>query len=433
MNGAEAAAIGAVSTDTRGEFARNWKMLIACVAGCGFCMAGLATYSIGPFVKPLGEELGWSRTAVQASIVFGQGLSAVGAILAAALIDRFGARALAITGLLGTGFGFVLASFSNTLGFFYLAYSLAALLGAGAGFMTWSRAITGEFNKNRGLALAIALSGTGISGFLLPPLLVWVIEGYGWRVGYLVLAAIPTLIALPIAFVLFRPREAAVRAAGRAKAAAAATRGSMRDIFGSYRYWVLLFSIICLYLGICGIIPNLIPSLTDDGLSPEEAAIAQSAFAGALVCGRLAVGWLVDRFWAPAIGAIFLTPPAIGCLILMSEPTLGGAILAAALVGIAGGAELDLLALLSSRYFGVHNFSRAYAWLYAAVAIVGGVGPMAFAYLYDITGSYDTSFLISACLFAIGGPILLVLGRYPEFPDEKEGALAPEHEPAPQH
>lgn len=400
-----------------GEFARNWKMLIACIAGCGFCMAGVATYSIGPFVKPLGEELGWSRTAVQASIVFGQGLSAVGAIFAAVMIERFGARRVAISGLIGTGVGFVLASLSTTLPFFYLAYSLAALLGAGAGFITWTRAITGEFNKNRGLALAIALSGTGISGFVLPPLLVWVIEDYGWRAGYLVLAAIPTLIALPLALLLFRPREAAVRAAGKVKAAAA-PEGSMGLIFRSYRYWILLFSIICLYLGICGIIPNLIPSLTDDGHAPEAAALAQSAFAVALVAGRLAVGWLVDRFWAPAVGAVFLTPPAIGCLILMSEPTLGGAILAAALVGIAGGAELDLLALLASRYFGVRNFARSYAWLYAAVAIVGGLGPMAFAWLYDLTGSYDTSFMISAVLFAIGGPILLTLGRYPEFPEE---------------
>ena len=316
----------------------------------------------------------------------------------------------------GTAFGFILASMSTTLAFFYLSYSLAALLGAGAGFITWTRAITGEFNKNRGLALAIALSGTGISGFALPPLLVWVIENYGWQAGYLTLAAIPLFVALPLAFLLFRPRDTAP--ATRAGAPDSVPAGSMRDVFGSYRYWLLLISIICLYLGICGIIPNLIPSLTDDGHAPENAALAQSAFAVALVAGRLAVGWLVDRFWAPAIGAIFLTPPAIGCLILMSDPSLGGAILAAALVGMAGGAELDLLALLSSRYFGVRNFARSYAWLYAAVAIVGGVGPMAFAYLYDLTGSYDTSFLISAALFAIGGPILLLLGRYPGFPEE---------------
>lgn len=420
---AEFGSLAPPRAEERNEFARNWKMLIACVAGCGFCMAGVATYSIGPFVKPLGDEMGWSRTAVQASIIFGQGLSAIGAIFAALMIERFGARRVAVSGLIGTGFGFILASLSTSLSFFYLAYSIAALLGAGAGFITWTRAITGEFNKNRGLALAIALSGTGISGFVLPPLLVWVIEDYGWRAGYLTLAAIPTLIALPLALLLFRPREDAVRAAAKAKAAnPAAPKESMRPIFGSYRYWVLLFSIICLYLGICGIIPNLIPSLTDDGHSPERAALAQSAFAVALVAGRLAVGWLVDRFWAPLIGAIFLTPPAIGCLILMSDPSLGGAILAAALVGMAGGAELDLLALLASRYFGVRNFARSYAWLYAAVAIVGGVGPMAFAWLYDLTGSYDTSFLISAILFAIGGPILLVLGRYPEFPEEAEEA-----------
>jgi MFS family permease len=397
------------------EFARNWRLLIACIAGCGFCIAGLATYSIGPFVKPLEADMGWSRAQVQAGTIFSYGLTAFGGIVAAFMIERFGMRRCAIFGLAGTGLGFLVASTVNSLVGFYAAFALAAALGSMAGFITWSRAITGAFDKRRGLALAVALSGTGFSGSLLPPILVWIIEHYGWRMGFVGLACVPTLIALPLTLVFFRPREQATGSTANERIGAELAGLSISQSVRSYRFWVLLLSIVALYLGINGIIPNLIPSLTDDGHSAELAAFAQSAFAVALVAGRLGVGYLVDRYWAPGIAAMVLTPSAIGSLILMSEPSIGFAILASALVGMAAGAELDLLALLTSRYFGIRNFPRIYAFLYAAVAASGSVAPFTFAKLYEVTGSYDISFAISAGLFAIGGMILLTLGRYPTF------------------
>lgn len=399
--------------DGRGEFSRNWRMMVACVAGCGFCIAGLATYSIGPFVKPLQADMGWTRAQVQAGTIFSYGLTALGGIVAAFMIERFGMRRCAIFGLAGTAVGFVLASLATSLVFFYAAFSLAALLGSTAGFITWSRAITGAFEQRRGLALAVALSGTGISGSLLPPILVWVIEHYGWRMGFVALACVPSLIALPLALVLFHPAQPAgdTKSPNPAEGPGLTAWQAVR----SYRFWVLMLSIISLYLGINGIIPNLIPSLTDDGHTAESAALAQSAFAVALVFSRLGVGYLVDRFWAPGIAAVVLTPPTIGCLILMSRPSTEMAIFAAALVGMAAGAELNLLAFLIARYFGLRSFARVYAFLYAAVAGSGSIAPFAFAMLYDHTGSYHLAFEISAGLFAIGGPMLLTLGRYPRF------------------
>lgn len=399
-------------SDQKGEFACNWRLLIASIAGCGFCIAGLATYSIGPFVKPLVAEMGWTRAEVQAGTIFSYGFTAFGGIVAAFMIERFGMRRCAIFGLAGTGFGFLLASFSTSLFGFYMAFACAAILGSTGGFITWSRAISGAFDKRRGLALAIALSGTGISGSLLPPILVWVIEGYGWRAGFVALSCVPAFIALPLALIFFHPVERIMAKAGASADLPGLTPG---EAVRSYRFWVLTISIISLYLGINGIIPNLIPSLTDDGHSAKHAAWAQSAFAIALVVGRLGVGYLVDRFWAPAIAAIVLTPPVIGCIILMSQPSLPMAILASAMVGMAAGAELDLLALLTSRYFGLRNFPRIYSFLYAAVAGSGSIAPFTFAKIYEWTGSYDVAFTISAVLFAIGGPILLSLGRYPTF------------------
>lgn len=401
----------------QGEFQRNWKMMIACVVGCAFCMGTIASYSIGPFVKPIGVETGWSRTAIQAALLFGQGLSAIGAILAGVLLEKLGARTMAIVGLLGTGLAFVLASMSESLLLFYVSYAIAALVGAGAGFITWSRALTQSFDKHRAFALAVALSGTGISGVVLPPVLVHVIANYGWRMGYIALAAFPILIALPLVLFLFKGQEQTQRSSVHTPVhgAQGQATGSSLVVLRSYRFWVLMTSIVCVYFAVVGILPNFIPALSDAGLSAERAAVAQGAFAVALVIGRLLVGFLADRFWAPAVGAIFLSPPAVGCLLLINEPTFATAAVAAAMVGVGAGAELDLLALLTSRYFEPRLFARTYSYLYAAVAVAGGTAPMTFAWLRELSGNYTLGFSIAMALFVVGGPVLLTLGRYPVF------------------
>lgn len=399
----------------RGEFASGYRLLIACVAGIAFGSVGIAVYSIGAFVDPLGREFGWSRTDVQTALLFSSGLGGLIAPLIGHLVERHGARIVALVGLVGVALGFVIASANGgQLWLFYLAYAVIATLGGGSGPISWTRAIAGQFHANRGLALAIALSGTGLIAILAPPYVVWLTQSFGWRAGFLGVALLPVGIALPLALIFFRPPDRPATDAARAHAPLVAATGlTTLQAMRTYRFWVLLSSILAMYLGIAGLIPNLIPALTDKGITPQSAALATSAFGLSVIVGRVAVGWLIDRFWAPGVAAVILTPATIGCLILMGQPSIGMAVLAVVLVGLAAGAELDLLAFLTARYFGLRNYARTYGFLFAGVAIAGGIGPMTFAHIHHLSGSYDISFAIAAALFLIGGPLALTLGRYP--------------------
>ncbi len=404
-----------------GEFASGYRLLIACVAGIAFGSVGIAVYSIGAFVDPLGREFGWSRADVQTALLFSSGLGGLFAPVIGHLVERNGARPLALIGLIGVAIGFLLAaSNGGQIWLFYLAYALIATLGGGSGPIAWTRAIAGQFNRHRGLALAIALSGTGLIAIVAPPYVVWLTQNFGWRAGFVGVAALPVAIALPLAFLFFRPADHITR---NDTPAAPLDGMTTRQAIRTYRFWVLLGSILAMYLGIAGIIPNLIPALTDKGIAAQSAALATSAFGVSVIVGRLLVGWLVDRFWAPGVAAVILTPAAIGCLILMGQPTLELAILAAVLIGMAAGAELDLLAFLTARYFGLRGYAKTYGILYAGVALAGGTGPMAFAYIHQMAGSFDTSFAIAAGLFLIGGPVALLLGRYPAMPYSRNQAL----------
>ena len=328
------------------------------------------------------------------------------------IVDRFGVRHVALSGLLGLSLAMALAAATNgQIWFFYLAYTLMALLGAGTIPVTWTRAVTSIFHKQRGLALGIMLSGTGICGILIPQYTVFLVEQFGWRVAYLGLAALPLFFAGPLVFLFFRPAETA---AGDDAARQAGEAGlTLSQAVKGYRFWILLFSIFLVYMAMSGMVPNLIPALTDQGISPQKAASALSVFGFTVIAGRLVVGYAVDHLWAPGVATIAIALPVAGSLILYGDPSFLMACVAAGLLGFAAGAELDLMSFLAARYFGLLHYAQIYAFLYAALALASGIAPAIFARIFDETGSYDTGFLIGAGFFGAGAVMILALGRYP--------------------
>lgn len=391
----------------------GWRLLLASMFGVGFGSIGFVTYSIGAFIDPLGRDFGWTRAEVQGAIAFGVGLGGFAAPAIGFLIDRYGGRKIALWGLVGVAVGYLMAAASGgALWYFYLAYTAVALLGAGSGPVSWTRAVAGHFHRRRGLALAVTLSGTGIAAIFVPPYAVYVVQSYGWRMGYVALALLPMIALLLAAFFFFPGRSSGKSAAPMNERAIPGL--TLRQAISSYRFWLLLASILSMYIAITGIVPNLIPALTDTGFTPAAAASIQSAYGVSLIIARLGIGWLLDRFWGPAVAAIALTSPVAACLILINDPSYGAAMLASALVGAAAGAELDLLAYFAARYFGLRNYGRIYGLLYTGVALGAGLGPISFAYLSQITGSYVAGFQAAMALFAFGGVSILFLGRYPQ-------------------
>lgn len=327
------------------------------------------------------------------------------------LIDRYGGRKIALWGLVGVAAGYFLASASGgALWYFYFVYAAVALLGAGGGPVSWTRAVAGHFHRWRGLALALTLSGTGLAAIFVPPYAVYAVGHYGWRGSYVALAFLP-IVALVLAAFFFIPGRAT--SDGAVTDARTLSGFTLREAISSYRFWLLLASILTMYIGITGIVPNLIPALTDKGFTPAAAASILSGYDISLIIARLGIGWLLDRFWGPGVAAVTLTSPVVACMILMGNPSYVTAMLASVLAAAAG-AELDLLAFFAARYFGLRHYGRIYGLLYTGVALGAGLGPISFAHLSQLTGSYTVSFRAALALFAFGEGSILFLGRYPE-------------------
>lgn len=408
------------------EIRRYWLLIAASCIGVICSSIVLPFYTIGALVKPLTAEFGWARADVQLAILFSSGVGALTSVLVGWLSDRFGPRPVALPGLVGLAVGFLIAaSMNGQLWMLYLAYGAMAVLGAGTTPVTWTRAITTQFRRQRGLALGLTLAGTGICAALAPALTVWVIENHGWRSAYVVLAMLPILLAGPIVWIGFRPgvneswldeppvADSHVKGSHAQTETPALWGLTLGQAAGGHRFWVLCVSIFLIYMAVSGISPNLIAALTDKGFTAADAATAQGAYGIAIIAARLVVGYLIDRFWAPGVALVALSLPAIGCLVLTGSPSFAAVIGAILLIGFAAGAELDLMSYLAARYFGLLHYAKIYAILYAILSVAGGIAPMLFARVFDLNASYNMSFLIAAVLFVAGAVMLLALGRYP--------------------
>jgi MFS family permease len=397
------------------EIQHGWLLILASCAGVVCSSVVLPFYSLGALVKPLTAEFHWTRAAIQSAVAFSSGLGAISAPIIGALIDRYGARYVGLFGLLGLSLAFVFATqMDGHIWLLYAAYTAMAVLGAGTVPVTWTRAIATSFFEQRGLALGLTLAGTGLSAMLAPIYAVWLVEHVGWRGAYMGLALLPIVLAGPLVYIGFRPVEPLKAIAVAADSTVPTVVGhSLLEAMRTRQFWILLCSVLAIYLAVSGIVPNLIPLLTDSGMPAARAAQVQSFYGVAIIVGRVLVGYLIDRYWAPGVAAIALSLPVIGALILAGPVTMVTAALAATLVGLAAGAELDLMSYLAARYFGMRHYAKIYAVLYAALAVAAGAAPFCFARIYDTTKSYRLAFLAASGFFLVGALILLTMGPYP--------------------
>lgn len=399
------------------EFRQGWRILILALLGIGTSVSVVPLYSFGSLVLPLQEGLGWSREVIQPTIAFLLVATVIAVQISGWLIRRHGLRPVAILSLLGLSLAYWLVTFVTEVWQLYACYTLLAFAGMGTTMVTWTQLVNLWFDRNRGLALAIILCGTGSAALVLPPLLSWVIGLAGWKAGYWLLALMPLLITMPLSIFWMRSDSPGIAVDTHAVDGPSRLVGlSLGEAARSPRFWLCNVALLMSVTAMVGMVTSTIPMLRDKGLSASDAAFAFSIYGASLIFGRVVVGYLVDRLWAPGVAFVVLAMPAVGCLIFSVVDThLQSLMLASALVGLGAGAEMDIAAFLMARYFGMRDYSRIFSLHMGFIGLGAALAPLYFAYLYAQTGSY--SGLLTHCVitFALGSVLILTLGRYPKF------------------
>jgi MFS family permease len=400
-----------------GEFRRGWHILLLAGLGVATCVTATVLYGFGTLVIPLQKSFGLARADLQLSITclfLGAGVACQ---LAGVLNQRYGMRAVTTLSLLALSLGYLaLTLFHGTLWHLYLGFFLLAFAGVGTLQVTWSHLVNEWFERNRGLALAIILSGTGLAASVLPPLLSWSIARWDWRAGFVVMAAPTLLLTLPLTLMWMR---SPARPAAAHLTNTVLPGESFSHAVRGRKFWTLTLALTLAVSAVLGLLTSVIPLLRDKGFDAATASGIFSSFGVSLVVGRIAVGYLLDRLWPAGVSAAALALPAIGCVMLATiHGNVPALVAACALIGIGTGAEFDISAYLLARYFGMRDFGRLYGLSLGILTFSSALAPALFAILYKSSGSYDSMLKVAVGCFIVGPGLLLTLGQCPRWSAE---------------
>ena len=329
------------------------------------------------------------------------------------LVDRFGSRNVLLPSILVFATLLALpAVFVDALWKLFLLYTLMGCLGAGANALPYLRTITTWFDNRRGLAIGIAMGGSGMGFAYVPPLIQYVIDTHGWRGGYLFLAVVTLIVTVPLVYFFLRDAPAAQGRAGGRGIHHEKSSMEIAPMLKSRLLWQLFLIFSLLSFGLYGVLAHLAPMMSDRGMTTVDAALVQSTLGIAIVCSRIFIGYLIDRFDARRVAVTCFLISAIGVGVLASGAVNSLAFFAALCVGLSLGAEIDMLAYLTSRYFGVANFGRIYGILFVSFLVGTSLGPYAFGLAFENYGSYREVLMYAVLVILISSALTLSLPGY---------------------
>ena len=400
------------------EFTYGWKSLLAATIGTMCGIFTLTNYTQGFFVGPVTSEFGWSAPQFFLSYTVLMCSGLLTGPLIGYIAQRVGLRTVGIVGLIGHSLAYVVLSLNTgSLMLWYLSWALVAILGAGSLPIIWTGVLNNWFTKHRGKAIGITMAGTGLGAFLLPPIVEFLIANHGWRTAYRGIGLGALLISLPIVFALFKEKPDSLTATdGEVMANKVETWGlTTKDAMRTKQFWILGAVLFLTVIVVAGLLSNFERIMTEQGF--ERSSIAQIAAVMGLtvIIGRLMVGALVDRFWAPGVAACFFLVATLGLLILVgTQVTMATALLVAVMIGLAAGAELDLLAYLTGKYFGPAHYPAIFGLIIAFFTVGAGIAPPLFGMAAQMFQGYGTMLSISIGLLLVSILLFLSLGRYPD-------------------
>lgn len=399
----------------------GWWIVAASCIGQSTNPGQFAFGAFGLFIIPLGNEFGWNRAESSLALTLFTIALAVSLPVVGHFVDRYGSRRILIPSILI--FGLLLACIPllvSRLWHLLLLYTLIGSLAAGANALPYLRIIGAWFDRRRGLAYGIVMAGGGLGYAYVPPLVQYLVEQSGWRTGYYALAAIVLGVALPFVWGVLRDSPAELRmyadgceSPANARVAPGDEGLSRGQALKSPVFWKLFLVFAVLSLCLYGLLSHFVPLLMDRGMPAGRAALAVSVLGLTIVASRAIIGYLIDRFFAPHVGLACLFLSMFGFMLLAGGAIDAPAFAAAVLIGLSIGAEIDLLAYLTSRYFGLRFFGSIYGLQFTGFLLGASLGPIAFGLSFELSASYAAVLAGCIALMAFAACVMGVLPRYP--------------------
>ena len=373
----------------------GWWMVLACFA-IAFYVGGALFYGFTAFFEPIVSEFGWSYTQVSLAFSLRGVEMGILAPLTGILVDRFGSKRLIFAGASIVGLALILLSFTHSLSMFYLSFFLLAIGTSGCASTVLMTAVAQWFKKNVGKAMGIVTCGFGTGG-LLVPLIVWLIDHYGWRTSLIVLGLSMLALGAPLSFFIrHKPEQYGYLPDGGKVPDQPADPPDdetdeglpLRKAIRGRNFWILGIAETSRIMIIMAIMTHVMPYLSSLGIPRSSAALVATSIPVLSVTGRFGFGWMADIFDKKLVLIVTHCLLGLGILIfsyvhvrwllvpflLLFAPALGGGI--------------SLRAVIIREYFGRASFGKLLGMIVGMAAIGSVMGPTAAGWTFDHLGTY---------------------------------------------
>lgn len=408
-------------TEPRTRLFHGWWVVLTAALSFLLGPTPIVVFSFGVFLKPLIQEFHSNRSAVSLAFTLHATMAALGLPFAGRLIDSFGPRRVILTSTCAVGLLLLLANFcSGNIWQLYLFYSAVGVASCGVAPVSYCDLVSHWFDRRRGLALGIMMAGLGAGAVIVPSPAHYLIARLGWRMTFVLSGAAILLISLPAQAIFLKEKPEPIGLLPddgpygftRSDTSDANSGLSFREAGHMPTLWLLLCAFILVGCSISACFAHIAAILADQGIPARTAAFATSVFGGGLLVGRVGSGYLLDRFFAPRVAAVIFGYAAAGMCLLRIAGSPGLAFAAAFSIGIGLGAEVDVMAYLTTRYFGLRSFGAIYGFALASFGLSAGLAAYLMAAGFDATGSYALPLALFCAATLIGAALMMTLGPY---------------------
>ena len=397
---------------------------------------------VGVWIKALELHFGWSRAQLTGAFSMAQLEGSIIGPLMGYLIDKLGPRRMVLIGFIITGLGFLVFSRTDSIYIFYLSYGMIMLGTAAGTWLPFMSVVNRWFVRKRGVSMAVAGLGSPLGGLVLVPILAWAVTpgSHGWSITAQWIGVVFLAAAWPISqFVRVSPEEYGLRPDGdppdyvasettrSARAAPSPNKLQFtgRQAIRTLPFWLITFGHAFSSILFATLTVHLVPMLTDQGLSLQQAANMFSVVMGVAAIFQMIGGYAGDRLPKNAVIAFFGFIQAGGFLMAVMVDSVPTAIMFAVTFGAGFGGRNPLTTAIRGDYFGEKAFATITGISSAPMYMLMLAAPLFAAFMFDATRSYTISFLVIGGLGATSGVLCLMATKPTSLPQERRPAPAP--------
>jgi MFS family permease len=372
----------------------GWVIVGACALMIFVSYGFIYSYSV--FFKPLADYFQWDRASV--SLIFSLSIIIRGAAAIGTgwLADKYGSRKIMVFCGLMMAAGYLLSSRVSALWHFFVTYAVIEAIGVSGIFGIGSALASRWFTRNRGLALGIVASGSGLGSLLIVPATERLISAVDWSQTFVIIGIAAGILIVGAALFLKEPPRITKTANIREKPSAT-LGGAIKDI----RLWLVMICFLLFLFATQMVLVHIVNYATDVGIDPLVAATFVSVIGAVSIAGRLSTGVIAEKIGLYKSLVLICICLGLSFVLLLFTRSAWSFYIFAVFFGIAYGGEVTQIPLVISRFFGTNIMATLMGVLLFVTGFGGAAGPWLAGWIFDSTSSYNWAFIIGILASAL--------------------------------